>query len=93
MAKSAEKSAAEPVLKDKAPVETGAVHTSPAKKEPAPMYSIDDLVKAEKALDADKIIIRTALRLTERKMFGLDEAKQIVKEFKERKVIPNGNDV
>lgn len=49
-------------------------------------YTIDELVTAEKELDANKVIIRTALSKTEKTLFTVKEAKDIVAKFKNKKV-------
>lgn len=56
------------------------------KKQSADLYSIDDLAKAEKKLDAHRIVIRTALKKAGKEMYSVDEAKEIVKKFKETEV-------
>ncbi|NDO18819.1 hypothetical protein FMM68_04015 [Lachnospiraceae bacterium MD329] len=49
-------------------------------------YTIDELMAAEKELDANKVIIRTALNKTEKTLFTVKEAKDIVAKFKNKKV-------
>lgn len=68
------------------PTETKATVQAKTETKKAALYSIDDLAKAEKKLNANRVVIRTALKKEGEKMYSLDEATTIVKKFKEREV-------
>lgn len=68
------------------PMETKATAQPKHETKKAALYSIDDLAKAEQKLDANRVMIRTALKNGEKEMYSIDEAKAIVKKFKEKEV-------
>lgn len=49
-------------------------------------YTTDELSNAEKELNANKVIIRTALSRADKDLFTLEEAKEIVSKFKNKEV-------
>lgn len=49
-------------------------------------YTVDELSKAENEFNTNKVIIRTALSMSDKDLFTLEEAKEIVSKFKNKEV-------
>lgn len=71
-----EKTADVPVEKNSAKVKTSSVSR----------YTVDELSKAENEFNTNKVIIRTALSMSDKDLFTLEEAKEIVSKFKNKEV-------
>lgn len=85
-----EKEQATPVVNEDAEKEQTSTAPSEAKAaadtSSVSKYTIEELTAAEKELGANRVIIRTALRKADKKLFTLAEAREIVKAFKEKEV-------
>ena len=71
-----EKTADVPAKKNSARVKTSSVSR----------YTVDELSKAENEFNTNKVIIRTALSMSDKDLFTLEEAKEIVSKFKNKEV-------
>ncbi len=71
-----EKTADVPAGKNSARVKTSSVSR----------YTVDELSKAENEFNTNKVIIRTALSISDKDLFTLEEAKEIVSKFKNKEV-------
>ena len=71
-----EKTADVPAGKNSARVKTSSVSR----------YTVDELSKAENEFNTNKVIIRTALSMSDKDLFTLEEAKEIVSKFKNKEV-------
>ena len=71
-----EKTADVPAEKNSARVKTSSVSR----------YTVDELSKAENEFNTNKVIIRTALSMSDKDWFTLEEAKEIVSKFKNKEV-------
>lgn len=71
-----EKTADVPAEKNSARVKTSSVSR----------YTVDELSKAENEFNTNKVIIRTALSISDKDLFTLEEAKKIVSKFKNKEV-------
>ena len=71
-----EKTADVPAGKNSARVKTSSVSR----------YTVDELSKAENEFNTNKVIIRTALSMSDKDLFKLEEAKEIVSKFKNKEV-------
>ena len=71
-----EKPADVPAEKNSAKVKTSSVSR----------YTVDELSKAENEFNTNKVIIRTALSMSDKDLFTLEEAKEIVSKFKNKEV-------
>ena len=71
-----EKKADVPAEKNSARVKTSSVSR----------YTVDELSKAENEFNTNKVIIRTALSISDKDLFTLEEAKEIVSKFKNKEV-------
>lgn len=71
-----EKTADVPAGKNSARVKTSSVSR----------YTVDELSKAENEFNTNKVIIRTALSMSDKDLFTLEEAKEIVSNFKNKEV-------
>ena len=71
-----EKTADVPAGKNSARVKTSSVSR----------YTVDELSKAENEFNTNKVIIRTALSMSDKDLFTLEEAKEIVSKFKNQEV-------
>lgn len=71
-----EKIADVPAEKNSAKVKTSSVSR----------YTVDELSKAENEFNANNFIIRTALSMSDKDLFTLEEAKEIVSKFKNKEV-------
>lgn len=71
-----EKTADVPAGKNSARVKTSSVSR----------YTVDELSKAENEFNTNKVIIRTALSMSDKDLFTLEEAKKIVSKFKNKEV-------
>lgn len=71
-----EKTADVPAGKNSAKVKTSSVSR----------YTVDELSKAENEFNTNKVIIRTALSMSDKDLFTLEEAKEIVSKFKNKEV-------
>ena len=49
-------------------------------------YTVDELSKAENEFNTNKVIIRTPLSMSDKDLFTLEEAKEIVSKFKNKEV-------
>lgn len=56
------------------------------KKDPEPIYPIEELIEGYKAFNASKPIVITALKLAEITEATFDQAKEIVDNFKNKEV-------
>lgn len=65
---------------------TNKVEMKKGKPKNSSLYTINELVDAEKELDASKVVIRIALQKAKKDLFSIEEAKEIVTKFKEREV-------
>ena len=71
-----EKTADVPAGKNSARVKTSSVSR----------YTVDELSKAENEFNTNKVIIRTALSMSDKDLFTFEEAKEIVSNFKNKEV-------
>ena len=71
-----EKTADVPAGKNSARVKTSSVSR----------YTVDELSKAENEFNTNKVIIRTALSMSDKDLFTLEKAKEIVSKFKNKEV-------
>ena len=71
-----EKTADVPAEKNSARVKTSSVSR----------YTVDEFSKAENEFNTNKVIIRTALSISDKDLFTLEEAKEIVSKFKNKEV-------
>ena len=71
-----EKTADVPAEKNSARVKTSSVSR----------YTVDELSKTENEFNTNKVIIRTALSISDKDLFTLEEAKEIVSKLKNTEV-------